>query len=697
MTTPEQWREAKQIVAQALELDASSRPAFLERACNDAGVRGLVESLLAFDQDELGEPGLWPAAGGERRAGEMVGPYRLVEEIGRGGMGVVYRAERADQLYEKQVAVKLLQSALRPAELVRRFEQERRILARLDHPAIARMLDAGLLNGQPYFVMELVEGVPLTDFAQGQQLSQRQRLNLFLKVCEGVSAAHRQLVVHLDLKPGNILVTLAGEPKLLDFGIAHALEDDGALVAPLEEPVRLSPGYASPEQKAGGAVTVASDIFSLGVVLQELLAAGDAGTRALAPSPDLQAVLERAQAVDPAHRYRTVDQLAEDLRNYSGGYPVLARPAGWRYRAWCFWGRHRWAVSGSVLAAVALVAALGLALYQGQVAQRRFHQVHQLAGTLMFEFHDAVRDLPGALPARELVVKHALEYLDRLTQEASGDVALKKDLAESYLRVGDVQGLYYERNLGRRQEAAASYGKALQLFEQVQAARPFSPSARADLAEAHIRVAAALNTMDQPAEALEHHGQAERIASGGWLSIPPLVIARAKANFGRAETLESMGRLNDALEARRATLKIIEELDRQRPGDRRILRYLAMAHKRYGASLIKDGQHLDQARVELDAALATDLKIQAPHDATSRADIALDHYYLGVLAFKSGQRASARAELEQARQQYQSLIAADAKDVRSNFFLEATERQLGELERGDGSSSTSGGPRPPKK
>ncbi|MCB1033518.1 MAG: serine/threonine protein kinase, partial [Acidobacteria bacterium] len=297
----------------------------------------------------------------------QVGPYRLTRCLGRGGMGVVYRGERADGRYDGQVAVKFLHSPRASPEVLRRFQQETSILARLEHPNIARLIDSGETpSGRPYLILEYVEGSPIDVFCRRRDLSLQERIRLFLKVCQAADFAHQHLVVHRDIKPENLLVTDGGEPKLLDFGIAKLLEMEGAEALTQGSLRPMTPRYASPEQRAAGTITVATDVYSLGLVLHHLLRGCLPGAE---PPPeaamseslpqDLQGILEKALEEDPGCRYRSAGAFASDLENFLEGRPVEARPATAFYRFRKLVARNRLL---STLSGVLLLSLLGFSV-----------------------------------------------------------------------------------------------------------------------------------------------------------------------------------------------------------------------------------------------------------------------------------------------------------------------------------------------
>ncbi len=384
-----------QLLDQALALAPEERAGFLDRACaDDAALRDEVATLLLADEAAEGflEPVTLVAGD---RANERIGPYRLLREIGSGGMGRVYLAERADALYQRQVAVKFLRWNF--ADLRSRFDNERRILAALDHPHIAKLLDAGSdAQGSPYVVMEFVEGEPITRWCERRGLATTERIALFRKVLDAVQTAHGRLIVHRDLKPGNILVGVDGAPKLLDFGIAKLLGETTERELTRTGPAPMTPEYASPEQVRGEPVSTASDVYALGVLLYELLTGArpyevatlspaelervvcaDAVTRPSAAAqqrgarlpPDLDHVVLKAMAKSPADRYPSCAQFADDLGRFLDGQPVLAVHASVRYRAGKFVRRHRVGVALGAAVALALVAAAAIAL--GQAARAR--------------------------------------------------------------------------------------------------------------------------------------------------------------------------------------------------------------------------------------------------------------------------------------------------------------------------------------
>ena len=445
-------------------------------------------------------------------AGDKFGSYKLIAPLGKGGMGTVWRAIREGADFEQVVAVKLLREGLAD-DLADRFRRERRILGQLNHPYIARIIDGGTENGVPYIVMEYIDGQPLVAYADAQKLDLRERIAIFRMVCEAVQHAHQQLIVHRDLKPANILVTASGTPKLLDFGIAKIL----ASGSPEESPTQtlttfmaMTPDYASPEQVRGEPVSTATDIYSLGAILYELLTAArphgltnyDAAelvekiceTDTIAPSKrglpalrgDLDTIVLKAMNKDIARRYVSADQLSEDLHRYLDGRPVLARPDTLRYRAAKYARRNRWGIVAVAAVLLALSAGLLVAQHQARIAKDRFEMVRGLADKFVFDIHDEIAKVDGTTKAREMVVSTGLQYLDQLAASAGSDLPLLEDLTRAYGRIGDVQGKTGGPNLGQLPAATVSYQKALDIAEKLYRQNPAKYAYTAALAETSL-------------------------------------------------------------------------------------------------------------------------------------------------------------------------------------------------------------------
>ncbi len=495
MEDPGTWPRIRSLLDGALELPAEQREAFVEGKCPDDSVRRQVFSMLAaYAEDEsLLDTPLWPAPQeGGVAPGDRLGPYLLTEKMGEGGMGAVYLARRADASFDKLVAIKLLKRGWTSAAEVRRFRIERQILADLEHPSIAKLLDGGSTpGGQPYLVMEYVEGEPLDLYCERRGLSVEARLALFLEICAAVQFAHQNLIVHRDLKPGNILVDRDGRPRLLDFGIAKILAPAG--FAEQVEPTAagiapMTPQYASPEQVRGGAITTASDVYSLGVLLYRLLTglppyifdqrdlkavvdavchqevpAPSSRLRRAAPQPaeagpppatakrlrgDLDAIVAQALAKDPARRYATAEQLADDVRRHLARQPVRARGTAFSYRAGRFVSRHKLALGAAAAVFGVLVAAILALLFQQErlieqrnAALRERNRSETVSSWLveLFTLPDPGRSLGEKVTARELLDKSRATVERELAGEPEVLATLLATLGETYGNLGQLK------------------------------------------------------------------------------------------------------------------------------------------------------------------------------------------------------------------------------------------------------------------
>jgi serine/threonine protein kinase/tetratricopeptide (TPR) repeat protein len=736
--TPERWAQIKRILQEALELPSGERAAHVERECaGDALLRGEVESLLAADADAasfLDAPVDLALAPAETQLapGQRVGLYQIVQLIGEGGMGSVYQALRDD--IRKLVAVKVVKRGMHSDFVLSRFANERQILAHFDHPYITKFLDSGLTaDGRPYFVMEFIAGRQIDEYCDEHRLTTRDRLRLFLKVCAGVEYAHRNLVVHRDLKPRNILVTPEGDPKLLDFGIAKILEEEpgaGTPTATVTVVRMMTPEYASPEQVRGAPVSTASDVYSLGVLLYELLtghppyrlkgrmpheaaevicrqdpprpstmvhrtepADTTRGTSELTPelvsearasrpaklgrtlAGDLDNIVLRALEKEPERRYGSVEQLAEDIRRYLDGLPVLARGKSMRYRAAKFVRRHKAAVAAAAVVGISLVGGITATAWEAKVAdeqraraERRFQDVRTLANSLLFEIHDAIQDLPGSTPARELLVKRALQYLDGLSTEAGGDAGLERELAMAYERVADVQGGYHAANLGDHAGAIASYRKALAIRESLRQRIAANAEVRRDLVRTHGKLSEALLESGHPAEAMEHSRQLLALAKELAAANPDNAtdqrnLASAYADLGWKQA--GSGDWKAGLENLRGAVEMFEKLQAANPKDGGTARRLAVAYERAGSVLANSAEEYGEAvamhRKEL--ALVDQLRAADKLNAMLDRLAAYAHIGIGTDLSLAGDHAGARPQLEEARAMLQRLAAADPKNA----------------------------------
>ncbi len=566
-------------------MPSEERERFLADECrDDPALVPLVESLVVASQETGGfledavrkaaEEVAVSSAGAASFVGRRLGAYRVIREVARGGMGAVYLAERADEQYRSRVALKTIGSSLAGGELVRRFRRERQILANLSHPNIAKLLDGGTTSeGIPYVVMEYIDGEPIDVYCERRDFGIEQRLELFRTVCDAVSYAHRNLVVHRDIKPGNIMVTRDGVVKLLDFGIARFLDPaEGSLDLTLTgDGVRLlTPTFASPEQVRGDPVTVSSDIYSLGAVLYQLLAGQSphqfestapgeiyrvvceetpkrlsevAGKMARRLVGDLDSIVDRALRKEPERRYATVEQLSEDVRRYMSGFPVTARSDAWSYRARKFYRRHRAAVIAAA-AFVLLLAGSALAMTiqtvrvarQRDAANRERERAERVSDFLVevFSLSDPSEARGNSVTAREVLDSAAV----RLDRELANEPEMRATLAHA---------------IGRTYRSLGLYQQALTETEAVVAWRRRHEPDSPELVESLSLQGSLLEYLGRYEEAEAIHLESLELARSIYGRDRPEV---AEYTQNLAMTYRTMGRLEDAEPLLREALSI---------------------------------------------------------------------------------------------------------------------------------------------
>jgi tetratricopeptide (TPR) repeat protein/tRNA A-37 threonylcarbamoyl transferase component Bud32 len=758
-----------------------------ERCGGDANLRREVEALLAahartgtFIDEPIAtlDDGLFADEEPDLLIGRTIGHYEITGRIGSGGMGAVYLARRADRQYEKQVAIKLIKRGMDTDAMLRRFRNERQILAGLDHPNIARLLDGDTTDdGLPYFVMEYVVGEPIDAWCDAHGLDVSRRLRLFRAVCAAVSYAHRHAVIHRDLKPSNILVDADGVPKLLDFGIARLLQPGDApdAQATLLEQRIVTPEYASPEHLRGEPVTTASDVYSLGVVLYRLLA-GQLPYRLKTVSADdlartvSQTVPQRPSAVvdppqrrrlrgdldnivlmalrkEPERRYSSVEQFSEDIRRHLEALPVLARRDTLSYRAGKFVRRNAAATVAGVLIALSLVAGIVLATWQAQRAkaqeaiaiaekaraEHRFHEVRQLARSVIFDYHDAIKNLAGATAIRERLVRDGLAYLDSLASEASGDAELQREIAAAYDRLGDVRGEFYVAaslgdtsgamqsyvkalrirealakavpdDLQNRRELAASYRKigtqlietresarggeylrnAVASYEQLIAQAPADPEVQQGLASAYNSLGLALEDSGDPAAAQGMHRKALALREASVAGAPTdqqlrrsLVVTYI--NLGRALVLS--GDVQGGLASNQQARTTCEALVSSSPRNAEYRRLLAVTYQNDGdyRAILRDFVGaLESFRKKLP--LDEQALLEDPHNAVPHGDVAYTRERIGDLLAGSGRFGDALANYRVAVAHYGKAAAVSTDDLSLRLRIIMARAGVGEME-----------------
>jgi non-specific serine/threonine protein kinase/serine/threonine-protein kinase len=744
-----------ELFAQAVELDPSRRREFFaERAAVDQslisdGVLDEVNALLgdyerAEEESFLRKPLVTAQPEDEPahtlEAGQQLKGYTILRLIDEGGMGEVYLARDAE--LNRPVAIKLIKGNLKTKEVLRRFFNERQILANLQHKNIAKLLEAGATSdGLPFFVMEYVEGQPIDRYADENRLSITQRLKLFRTVCSAVSYAHQNLIIHRDIKPSNILVTRDGEPTLLDFGISKLLQASDSPKPDVTVTVLrvMTPEYASPEQIKGEPVTTATDVYGLGVLLYELLTGHrpyrlkrrsvEEITRAVReqeperPSTairrneessdsihlttpqlvsetregeparlrrrlrgDLDNIALKALSKEPQRRYASVEQFSEDIRRHLEGLPVIARKDTLKYRASKFVSRNRVAAAAAAVIFVTLVGGIIATAWEAHAArveraraEQRFNEVRKLAHSFLFDYHDAIADLPGATPVRRRLVNDALEYLNSLSQEASGDASLRRELAAAYLKVGDVQGRPYRSNLGETEGALVSYRKALAILEPLSAGDPSNVELRRELAAAYDRIGTVQLRRLDLADSLEKNTKALAIREALFNSDPTNAdyrrdLAESYIDYGDIinnasldPSREESEVYREALEVQRKALELREALSRENPSDLQARRDLAQAYSRVGFRLTGLASHTDGAsylRQSLEhhrkaLALSEEIAKAASENARDRRNLADQYMILGDAQVGVGDTAGALDGYRRAVAIFKSLLSSD--------------------------------------
>jgi eukaryotic-like serine/threonine-protein kinase len=729
-----------EVVKSASELGPEEWKAFLDEECkSDQAMRAEIESLLQR-QEHVGtfieEPALHLAAetlvsDGAHRLGQIIGHYEILSLIGSGGMGDVYLAQ--DRQLHRKSALKLVRGGMDSDDIIRRFQREEFLLASLNHPNIAQLYGSGITaDGIPFFAMEYVEGKRIDEYCKENRLTIQTRLELFRKICGAIHYAHQHLVVHRDIKPSNIVVTAEGEPKLLDFGIAKLLDPDPALAfaRTVTEMKALTPEYASPEQLKGESVTTATDIYSLGVVLYELLteqrpyqlktSRPDELSRVICedeptkPSTavgkhrtsnseqriakslrgDLDNIVLMAMRKEPARRYASVAQFSGDIRRHLEALPVIARQDTWSYRTSKAIRRHKVGVLAAGLIVLALLAGIAATSWQARVAhieraraERRFNDVRKLANSYLFEIHAAIENLPGSTPARQLIVQRALEYLDSLALEEGADLSLQREVVMAYLKAGNVQGNPREGNLGNTAGALNSYRKALAIAEKwpvisgdVTTRRPlallYEKMADVEVETNQLKRAAtsarkSLAIFQELAAAHPDSADEQRSVAISHLKIGDVLGNPNYQNLG-----DSVG----AMQNYQVAAKILKSLRSANPADGRTRRFLGMIHERIGAVLesrndvpgaLSEYQHSAEIRVPLAA--------EFPNDMPIVRDAAIAYEKMGNVTTATGDLEAALENRRKSLEIFRHLLEADPQNMLAQHSLAISDLHLADL------------------
>ena len=754
--TPERWAQIDAAFREALERAPGDRRSFLNQiGLDDEELRQAVEQLLANavaaeaeigeSVSEYAEPFLseLKAALREDEAPTLppnarIGPYRILRELGRGGMGAVYLAERADGAFEKQVALKLVKRGMDTDEVLRRFRWERRILASLEHPHIARLYDGGASeDGRPFLVMEYIEGQPITAYCDGRRMTVEARLRLFTDACEAVQFAHQNLVIHRDIKPSNILVASDGTVKLLDFGIAKLLasQDPEAEVPTRRDMRLLTPEYAAPEQLAGEAVTTASDVYALGVVLHELVTGrrperlhgrmagapdpGGAGLRIDLPSSvlarssqgasaalhsasqeelavlrgttpdqlrralrgDLDTILTRSLAEEPERRYQSAEQLLADIQRFLGGYPVLARGDSAAYRFGKFLGRHRWGV-GVVATLILVVSGFTVStVFQAQevsraraVAEGRQGQAEDLIGFMLGDLRGKLSPV-GQLDLLRDVGHQALDYFAAVPADQLSDQELFRR-SEALRLLGEVQ-----RGQGDREAAAHTFGEALTLARALVERDPLHTGWQLGLATSHGWLGVLRFEEGDAEGALAHWTEYQDITERIVEQAPDslnyrLELTKAVSNMG--SYLERAGDREAALRLYHRVLEERQWLVAQETDEREFQTALATAYNKVAMVQMAEGRlasALEGHRSELE--VRRRVVTRDPNNAHELRSLALAHGFLAELAVATGDEEEGLEHRLSAWRIHEALVERDPTNVTWQLGYATTARLAG--------------------
>jgi non-specific serine/threonine protein kinase/serine/threonine-protein kinase len=723
------WQRVEELFHRALELEGSrEKRAAAVRSWTGADaelsdeVLSLIESSEAVEEARSADP---PRPSADAWLGRVVGGYRMVGELGRGGMGVVYAAERVAGA-EGQVALKVVATRLRSEWLIERFHEERRALAAVRHPHIAHLLDGGVSpTGEPYFVMELIEGERLDSYCQS--LAQDAILTLFAQLCEAVSFAHNHRILHGDLKPSNVMVTAEGELKLLDFGAAMLLPMEGADREEATPLAAFTPEYASPERMVGGVCAAASDVYSLGAMLYRLLtgrvpvrgvtripvsANQETTTTVLADAAakpptadraepsrlvadatldvDLRAIIARAMAADPDERYASAMELAADLRRFKEHRPVEARPASPAELVAKFARRNRKSLAVLLLLGCALSGGAAVAVRQThaaraeeQRARRQMTAVRQLASFLSTDFYDRLIEVPGSIETQRRVTAQALQYLDGMSKDAGGDFDFEVDLATAYVRVGGVQGDPYQPNLGDAKGAMRTVKRGREIAEQALQLRPRDLRALRAAMLAEQTVSEILFGAGDAAAAVPYSKRAtelgEKLVASKEATVKDFIdVAGIYSVLGDQYDLQGAASLGDqpaAIAAYRKFIALDQQALQRDTANVRAMRGIGIGYQKIGNLLVE--QNPSEARPLFVAALQQFNSIPHPSPLIERQKGILHQKLSDCFYFEDNYRA-ALAELKIAESIYMPLAAQDPSNMRVQQSMASIYRDEGE-------------------
>ncbi len=723
------WSVVEEIFQGALERPVAERKRYVAEACrHDPEL--LVEILSLLESDHNAEEVLHSVVADDleemRRSsaslelGTHVGSYLLVRELDSGGMGVVYLAVRSDDHYFQIVAIKMIRKGMESAELVQRFRVERQVLATLNHPNIGAILDGGeTKDGRPYIVMEYVEGEPITLACEGRSLSIRQRIELFRPLCSAVHYAHQKLILHRDIKPSNVMVTPEGVVKLIDFGTSKPLEPQLVLTddTPTKTGFRLmTPDYASPEQVQGKQLTAATDVYSLGVLLFELLTGSRPYTLSnLSPveaerllfaqdsrkpsavadlcgrkkkeiAGDLDRIVRMAMHADPCQRYASAQHLEEDLRRYLEGRPITARNAPHLYTFKKMLQRNKTFALTTAAAAMVLTGSILVYSRQSREADRRVTQVRTLADAAIWDMTDKLQHSSESTQTQAALFRSALTYLDGLRRSTGNDPHLLLELSNAYLRVGDLEGSPFVANLGDSGTAVISYQKAWQLAREAQARMPGDQSTEA-LIESYQRLGGIDAFLSNLREAHDNYRQGLSLAQSYWQRKPDDPARKkllAKDYAGLADVELSSLDPDQALKEFAAAFDVFE---RSPNGDEDHDRMLIGLYLDSGRTLNELGRQPEALNNMRSAATLAEALVQR-HPSSTKARQSLFTAYEAIVlplagrdALNIGDFGQAQVYARKALATAQTLVSMDSGNVQAHYDLALAETVTGDSYR----------------
>jgi eukaryotic-like serine/threonine-protein kinase len=680
-----------------LDQPEETRSAWIaERTAGKPELRARLESLREADRHATLRTGAAVETLEEQPPPERIGIYRIVERIGRGGMGAVYRGERDAGDFRHVTAIKIIKPGLLSESLVERFRRERQILASLRHPNIAQLYDGGeTTDGSPYIVMECVDGLPLLQWAEAHNADRATRRRLFLDICGATAFAHRNLIVHRDLTPSNVLVTADGAVKLIDFGIARPPEtapagaDPGSpsVHGPSIRDLSLTPGYAAPERMVSAEVTTLADIYSLGRLLHALISPSD-------NDAELRAIIARACAADAQDRYPTVEALAADVEAWRDGLPVSAVNGGRRYIIEKFVRKHRVGVGAVAVVSIALVAALGTTLAANARVERamaetetRFQQTRAIANTMLFDAYDEVSRVTGSTQARVILAQTGLDYLNALSADENAPVDVRLEAARGFIRLSKLIGGEEASELGRVADGAALIARGEAILDDLRRDHSDDPGVQAAVADLWLtRSGDALYNDNDPLRARDLAGQVLTL-----LEDDPQRDAETARRYAVALQAigDSYGWEDDFETARDAHLRAeafiagLPEALREDAGVRNAhsanLRLLAEAHHKL--------EENDAARTALERAVEINrgLMRDDPDSPSVIRKLAVSLWYSAVVHRTNSRDAAARAAIDEAMTLARRLKDRDRADIGAlrlyGTIGEVQAQVLGDLHR----------------